>query len=71
MAEGEAAIFQPLGDDKFKFIARVSVATWTECGEMNARYFTCSRNSANSRSNPPERIGKRHHVFGSRFSSSR
>ena len=34
-------------------------------------FLTWARSSASSRSNAPDRIGNRHQVFGSRFSSSR
>lgn len=33
MAEGEAAIFQPLGDSKFKLVGRVTVDKWTQLGK--------------------------------------
>ena len=45
------------------------IATWTTVpSPPHARY---SRSSRSSRSKPPDRIGNRHQVLGSRFSSSR
>ena len=33
MAEGEAAIFQPLGDSKFKLVGRVPIDKWPQLGK--------------------------------------